>query len=550
MANWRFVVTDQSYFASFGLPSPFRHLWSLSVEEQWYLVFPPALVALCALARRRPVVLLGALTAGALASAAWAAALHTPRRDPSRIYYGTDTRAQALLVGAALAVVMVHFPGVTRRLARLTPVLAVAGLAGLAALFRTVEGHGPALYRGGFLAVALVAAAAVAGVALPGAWGPGRWLLGRRGPVLIGRLSYGLYLWHWPVYVWLTPDRAGLSGTALLGLRVVVTFAAATASYVLVEQPVRRDGWGGLRGRLQRVGLPTVRPAAMTAVAAATLVTVVVVSTPGGRAHEVSAGAPWMQPGPQPVTTTIVGPRHPLPPVPADRDLRVMVGGDSVAWSLVYHQVEDDDLPDGVRLRLVADLGCTLVPGVAVVNGVERPSRWCGDWRSAWQSVALAFEADVVVVSWGAWEVYDHLDRDRLLAAGTPPFAEAYRQALADSVDATIAVAPDVRFAFLTTPCMDERAPWLGGEDSPRNDRANLRWVNDLTAEVAARYGDRVMVVDLEPLVCPGGVTRDEVDGVVLREDGVHFGGESAPIAWRYVEEQIRPWLAEPAVAP
>ena len=104
VANWRFIVTDQSYFAAFGVPSPFRHLWSLSLEEQWYLVFPPLLVGLLALVRRRTGALLVVLATAAAASAVWMAVCHTPGQDPSRAYYGTDTRAQTLLVGALLAV--------------------------------------------------------------------------------------------------------------------------------------------------------------------------------------------------------------------------------------------------------------------------------------------------------------------------------------------------------------------------------------------------------------------------------------------------------------
>ncbi|HEX6567750.1 MAG TPA: acyltransferase family protein [Acidimicrobiales bacterium] len=552
VANWRFVVTDQSYFAAFGLPSPFRHLWSLSVEEQWYVVFPPVLVGLCALVRRRPGALLAVLVGAALASAAWMAACHTPGEDPSRVYYGTDTRAQALLVGAALSVVMVRFPGVTRRVGALTPVMAVAGVVVLAALFHTVEGQGASLYRGGFLVVAVVSAAAVGGVALPGARGPVHWLLGRRGPVLVGRISYGLYLWHWPLFVWLTPDRVGLEGGPLLALRTAASFAVAGLSYVLVEQPVRRQGLRGLAGSLSRVGLPAVRPVVLAATAAAAVTAVVAVSTAGGGdLQTVAAATPRTTlVDPSRVTTTIVGPGHPLPAVPADRDLRVLVGGDSVAWSLVYHQVTEHTLPDGVDMRLVAGLGCTATPGLPVVAGQIREAHNCPDWRGDWQSAAFAFEPDVVVATWGAWEVFDHRDGDVVLRAGTPELAAAYQQSVADSVDATIAVAPDARFAFLTVPCMAERNAWLGESASPRNDPANLAWVNDLTAQVVARYGARATVIDLGTLLCDGGAPIEEVDGVAVREDGIHVTSEYAPVVWAYVEERIRPWLAVPAAAP
>lgn len=551
VANWRFVLTEQSYFASFGLPSPFRHLWSLSLEEQWYLVFPPLLVGARVLARRRPGLLLAGLLTVAAASAAWMAAGYTPGRDPSRLYYGTDTRAHTLLVGAALAVVMVHFPGVVRRGRRVVPVLAVGGVAVLAHLFHTVDGRGPTLYRGGFLLVALVSAAVVAGVALPGVDGPVRRLLARRGPVAVGRISYGLYLWHWPLFVWLTPRHVGLDGALLNVARFGASFAVAVSSYVLVEQPIRRHGLSGLCARARRVGLPNLRPRAVTGVVAVVAVAVVLVATSGPRPEAAlsAARAPDGSRSGPPVTTVVVGPDHPLPAVPDDRDLRVLLGGDSVAWSLGYSLIQDDRVPDGMHLGLVAQLGCTVTPGIAVVNEVEQDNRLCPDWRDRLRTMAFDLQPDLVVALWGAWEVFDHRDGGRVLRFGTPDFAAAYQRALADSIDATIAVAPDTRFAFLTVPCMEDLETRLGSPDSPRNDPDNLRWINDLTAAVVDAYGPRAMVVDLGPLVCRDGRAVGEVDGVTTRDDGVHFTGEFAPEVWRLVREKTADWLAEPAIS-
>jgi len=546
VANWRFIVTEQSYFAAFGLPSPFRHLWSLSVEEQWYLVFPPVLVGAYGVLKRRPSVLLGGLLALAAASALWMAAVHTPGQDPSRAYYGTDTRAHTLLVGAALAVVMVHFPGLVRRVSPIVPWAAVAGLGVLAVLFHTVEGQGSALYQGGFMVVALVSAAVVAGVALPEARGPVRWLLARRAAVWIGTISYGLYLWHWPVYLWLTPDRTGLRPTHLTALRFAVSFAVAVLCFRVVEQPIRRHGLAGLAARLRRIGVPA-RPATISAVAAVAVVATVVVSTGGRDSSDVFGAATeiTVPRGPQDITTTSVEPLHPLPAVPGDRPLRVMVTGDSVAWSLGFPLVEHELVPDDVDMRLVANLGCTITPGKAIVAGVEVKASLCKDWREAARWTAFRFRPDVVVSVWGAWEVYDHVDDGRMLRAGTPEFEAAYQQALADNIDETVAIVPDVRFAFLTVPCMVEQSPWLGGEESPRNDWAKLVRVNDLTSQVAERYGDRAIVVDLGPLLCPDGEVVTTVDGMTVRSDGVHFSLDYAPIVWDYVAEKLRPWTAE-----
>jgi peptidoglycan/LPS O-acetylase OafA/YrhL len=551
VANWRFILTDQSYFAAFGLPSPFRHLWSLAVEEQWYLVFPPLLVGLLAVVRHRTGVLLGALAAAAVASAVWMSVVATPGQDPSRAYYGTDTRAHTLLVGALLAVVAVRAPALTRRLARLTPVLGVVGLAALAFAFTTVSGQQGGLYDGGFTVVAAVSLLAVAGVALPGARGPASWALGRRPVAFVGRLSYGLYLWHWPVFVFLTPDRIGLTGAGLAGVRMAVAFAIAGVSYVVVEQPVRRHGLAGVAARLRGLGVPRLRPSGIALTLAAIVVSVVVVST-GGRvpADDVATAIPVTSvPATQrPVTTTMVPLSYTLPPVPGDRPLRAMVGGDSQAWSLVAQWIlRTQPTPPGLDLRMVADLGCTVTPGVPVVDGVDKPSERCQDWPSSWRATAAEFQPDVLVVMWGAWEVFDHRIGGRLLVAGSPEFAEAYRRAVSDSIDMVAAVAPNTRVVFATVPCMNERNPFLGMQDSPRNEPANLAWINARTAEVVAQHPGRATLVDLGPLACRGGTPIEEQGGVPVREDGIHFTHEYAPVVWDHIVTSVRPWLSAPS---
>ena len=106
VANWRFIASGQSYFAQFASPSPLRHVWSLAIEEQFYLVWPPVFLLLLRLTRGSRLVLLGITTATAAVSALLMAALFTPGADPARVYYGTDTRAQSLLIGAALALLL------------------------------------------------------------------------------------------------------------------------------------------------------------------------------------------------------------------------------------------------------------------------------------------------------------------------------------------------------------------------------------------------------------------------------------------------------------
>ena len=172
-----------------------------------------------------------------------------PVANLSRIYYGTDTRAFELLIGAALALVVTgkpdHTPGVRRLLHVLAPVAAVA----LGVLWVTAgDDHGnPSawMFRGGLVVAGLLAATVIAGVAQTDAGGLGRVL--SVGPLRwIGGISYGIYLWHWPVYVLMTDVTTGLDGAGLMTARLAATLAAATASFYLLERPFRRHRWNGM----------------------------------------------------------------------------------------------------------------------------------------------------------------------------------------------------------------------------------------------------------------------------------------------------------------
>jgi peptidoglycan/LPS O-acetylase OafA/YrhL len=237
--NWHQVVAHRSYFAAAGRPSLLQHYWSLAVEEQFYLLWPP-LVALGMRGWRRRRVA-GVALAGAGASFLLMVVLFDPRHDPSRVYYGTDTRAMPILLGAALACA---WPA----LGRVRPVgrdaralIDVTGLAGLAVLGYVVlrwHDYDTFVYRGGLLLVAVAAAALVAAAAHPASRVSS--LLSGRPLVWLGRRSYGVYLWHWPVMALSRPDiDVHLSAWLLVPAQVAVTLALAEASYRWVEMPIR-----------------------------------------------------------------------------------------------------------------------------------------------------------------------------------------------------------------------------------------------------------------------------------------------------------------------
>jgi peptidoglycan/LPS O-acetylase OafA/YrhL len=275
-SNWLSVAAGSSYFSD-GAPELFRNLWSLAVEEQFYLLWPLAVLLIALIPRKSLRFWL--LVALAVASALAMALLYSPNVDPTRIYYGTDTHSFGLALGAALAVLTQSWPGSALSWSRAArfwlPAFGWIAFAALLILSLGMPEASPLPYLGGLALVSLLTAVAIAGAITPGSslgasleLRPLRW---------IGERSYGLYLWHWPVWVLLTDATATLTGPALSGpveawvvgaLAAVVTFAAASLSYEFIEQPIRVNGF---RATLRRWATPWRRGARAVVTVAATL---------------------------------------------------------------------------------------------------------------------------------------------------------------------------------------------------------------------------------------------------------------------------------------
>ena len=495
VANWRFMLSGQSYGDLFSAPSLVLYFWSLAIEEQLYLIFP--LLVFVVPRRRLPPVLCGLV----LGSIALGWVLYTPGGSTSAAYYGTGVRAGELLVGALLAL-LVATPSAPRD-GIATRTAGVVALAGLLLAWATVRQDATALYRGGFVTHAVVTAMVIAACLVPG---PVRAVLSLAPLRALGRISYGVYLYHWPVFVWLTPERAQVDGHALVGVQVALTLTLAALSYRVVEQPIRQ-------GRSVRsLGALLAVPLAMTLVAAA-----VIAST--------------LHP-PRPATFELAASEPPIPSEPiveptADAP-RVAIFGDSTAlrtgfglrgWGWTTGQI---DMRDGG-----AEVGCPLGRGGAVDFVVTRieSEPMCSEWPARWGMLVAREHLDAAVIEIGPWDV-----TDRKLE-GSDTWTHIGEQSYDAFLEKEMNLAVDVLSAdgalvvWLTSPQIEFGRELTGiPKDHPISDPARMRRLNELIAKVDAER-DEMAVIDLAGHLrsLPGG----EMDPT-LRPDGTHFSEDAS----------------------
>ncbi len=510
--NWRLVFSGQGYFAQFGSPSPLRHMWSLAIEEQWYLVWPLVFLGIVKATKRNVHLITVTVLALAAGSAGLMALLAHHGGDHSRAYYGTDTRAQALLIGAALAVTFgQRFDRVTKPFTWIAQALAVGGAAFLAWFVIGQSDSWSILYRGGFTLIAVAAAALIVGAMTPG---PVRWVLRLPPLPAIGRISYGLYLWHWPVYVFLSPARTGLEGDRLLLLRLGASFVPALLSYFLVEQPIRQQRVRWVRHRALWIPVTS----AVTAVAILAL----------------AGGGAAAKPRPKTVDIAAFAARLNAPAPPGAT--RVLLLGDSIAVTLGYW------LPDALRRRIwlrgTAEVGCGILAGQPVSRGVAgEPQDRCRAQLDQDRTEVAKSRPQLAVLLTGGWEVFDQNLDGRRVAAGTPDMESALDAAL-DRIRETV-TAGGARFVILTTPCFSPAQRILGefGE-ADRADPSRVQFLNGVWRRYAATRPD-VTVIDLDARVCPDGRYADTLHGVTMRTDGVHFTQGGSVQVWKWLAPEL-----------
>lgn len=507
-SNWRFIYSGHSYGELFASPSPLQHLWSLSIEEQLYVVVPVIIAGLFAVGLRRRgigVVLLVGVFGSTIATMLISGHEH--------IYYGTHTRAAELLLGAALACLFgQRIEQLATKPARPWSTLYLLPLLGvvLLAKFSTVDSawvYSGALTLFGLLSVVCLIAAIQGG--------PVRAILSWSVLVRVGEVSYGLYLIHWPVIVWLNTDRLDVNPTALFGAQVVVTVLLTVLSYWLIEQPIRH------RKVLRSV--PVALGAFVASVVAAVVLASAVLASTSGRVDTTPEILVTLAPNTtnvnEGVTTTVAD----AMPTRIDRTvpLSILVIGDSTAENIATALAGASDGNLGVISGGV--LGCPLLK-VAFVRDrkdSQQDVAYCPENEQLVRDHVADVDAVVIVAGVANQWAFQYTDSDMWIEPGSDQYKTDLDQFLFNIEDIVAPYGLPV-LVFETPPVRDN--PKILGDDIS----ALVRWAAVID-EWDSNWHSVKMVPYADALSDPNSDEgkKERPDGVHLAED---FGQELARV--------------------
>jgi peptidoglycan/LPS O-acetylase OafA/YrhL len=527
VANWRFTLSNQGYFAQAAAPSPLLHMWSLGVEEQYYLVWP--LIALFVFHRWGSRGLAWTAGVGAVASSMLTVVLYHSGASIDRLYYGTDTRAQALLVGSFLGAISATrtwqvLPAQWAK-GRVAPVGRIGGLIGAAYLlwaWHVYDGQASFLYNGGFLVVAVATGAVITTVTTWPASVLAR-VCSFSVLIFIGRISYGLYLYHWPLFLVIDRAHTGLVGAPLLLVRLVVTFAAATVSFRFIEEPIRtRQFFRRPHGVMVAGGVAVITVMAL-------LVATVV---PATATVSVDAGVAMPPAERQQLTAANAFTSNPV---------RFEIFGDSLAETLSTGLGQGSKKSFGVYEYKAGVAGCDLDPDLQlmVAGQPQQPVPVCLNWPQRLTAVIDQVRPDVVGILVGRMETLDHLYNGQWTHVGDPGW-DAH---LAGDLNEAIRVSSSTgaKVVLLTMPYVNPPQEAANGQSYPENQPSRVDGFNAIVRMVAKEHPGLVSVIDLNRIIDPGGHYAPTVDGVTVRfTDGVHVSATGG----RWLQPRLLPAIA------
>ncbi len=541
VSNWGQIVDSGSgYFAQLTSPPLLRHLWSLAVEEQWYLIWPVVFGWLVrTVGRRLGSVLLGL---GLLCAAIGIVLYDGSQGRANFVYLSTVTRASGPLIGAALATAWKPWQFRTAT-ARKLPVLDGAAIVGVVAMGVAIAfwaNTSAVVYRGGMLVVSVASALLIAVAMHPGAVHSRR-VLQSKPLTAVGRRSYGLYLWHWPILILTDAVRSVPRLMLVLALIAIVT----ELSFRFIEEPFRRGLVTAWWARSRQRPFERIAPLLAAAALLVPLGFVVLRAKPqnlvvGGEAaafelkstESAAASAPIDPAAASPVaaepnpTTVQAGPQP----------VRVVVVGDSQAQALA------SNLPTGIeKVFSVTDGavdGCGVWDDGTIWSsqGFKRPNGTCVGWSSKWAASASSVKADVALVVIGAWDVFDIAYKEGVATFNSPAWDEKFVASLQKGVSALAGVG--TKAALLEVACMHPIHA-AGAAVPPLPERGEA-WrtvhVNQLLRRVAAANPGQATFLPGPQEWCSNPVIATDTS---YRWDGVHVYKPGAKLIFETIAANL-----------
>lgn len=531
VANWRFLAAGQSYASLFSGESPLLHFWSLAIEEQFYLAFPLLIWGVVKISRQ-PARLLG-VAVGSIAVASFLLPV-TLVSGLDRVYYGTDTRAGEIAVGSLFAVILAvpscRVALLKERTRSLVGAVSLAVFGAVLAAWFVVTRTWSGLENGGLGLVALSSVVLILGALVPGS---PVYRIATVWPLrTLGRISYAVYLFHWPALTFLTEERTGLQGTTRVVVVIAGVVAAALLSERLVERPFRRGG------------VPLRAASSLAVAALATLVAVPIVvpvnsrvetlaslddeaqayrdalagagesASAEGRSGDVGAdNAVDTEPPPQ---TEVLGEAETAPPRPD-----VAMFGDSILLTLAlasgFYNSDFQYMGPGEG---VLELGCGVARG-----GIRRSDadiltqEKCDAWPTTWAAAVTENDPDVAVVMSCQWENIDRrYEGGEWLHVGQPSFDDIVRAEYGKAADLLHDSGVDL-VLWVRCPYFSQT---VGTKDLPESltvgrDPERVDALNAIIDQVIAERPGFARPVDL------AGWVNQRTDDATVRPDGSHF---------------------------
>jgi peptidoglycan/LPS O-acetylase OafA/YrhL len=502
VANWRSIFAEHDYWALFSSSSPLSHTWSLAIEEQFYLFWPIVVVGSFSISKTPLNLLTKIAIYGGFLSVFLLVFIYLSNNDAmSRVYYGTDTRISAILFGAALSVYQARSKSTKIASVVIPRSVVWISIGYLTSSWFLLAGDNPLLYQGGLLLSSVSVVVVILAIIQK------RSILLNRvlafGPLRsVGLISYGLYLWHYPIFIFIEEHYSWLNPYWSLCLKIVLTFIIATASYLFLELPIRNRKWSP-------------RTNALLLLLALTCLS--------GEYYFVTRNAVIL-----PLQTNFMSIN--LEKNTDISEQRILIVGDSVAVNLARGISEFSDKTTE-SLNIFGVTGCGILGNIDVKqnNGRVVLISNCDQIRANWKQKLITFKPSVVIFMYGG-PMTDRLINGIWSHPCDSNFNKVYQEKLTSAVElfssnGVLVVLPTIAYSTISS-----------NVNIAFHQRMDC--INEIFRDVSASNKGAI-IIELGKFICPSNLCRTEIDGIILREDGLHYSNEGAILIYDWLTNQV-----------